>query len=132
MPSPAVEPISSIYTVPFSYIAILRGFRYAFDPQIPTILLSDMRVSIFVNDIGVENYLNLKLPQVVTNLIPCYVIADERQIIKLTVNFLTIIEWPPATAIACYTELYGNLLLKTGGPTILEPGNEPVTVRSAT
>lgn len=127
---PLTTPVSSTYTVPRGYMAILRGFRYAFDPQMPAIPRDDMRVSLFVGNIGVQDYLALRLPQVVTDYIPCYVIADENQVITITINFVTNIVFPPGGSIACYNELYGNLLLKTGVPSILEPGNEAITVRS--
>lgn len=126
---PLFSPVSSIFTVPKGYVAILRAFKYALEPQMPTVLRDDMRVSLYVDSIAVENYIGLKLPQVVTDFVPCYVIGDENQIIKITIGFLTNIVSPPGAAIGCYVELYGNLLLKTGVPTVIEPGNDPVIVK---
>jgi len=84
-------------------------------------------VSLSVSGIGVQDYTNLMLPQYLPGLIPCYVVADENQIITLRVNFTSNVV-QPAGGIFLNAELYGNLLLKTDAPHILEPGNMPITV----
>lgn len=127
------------FSVPNGYRAILRTFRYEFEPAIAQEDINDILATLatggpaYINGINpgnggsnVQGFTRMPLGSLVVDPLPCYVISDSKQNITLILewveNILTIIN---SSGCVIMASLYGNLLIDTGVATNFQPGTSP-------
>lgn len=111
------------YTVPTSYIAVLRGFEFR---QSPVKIVEDLDISfsILVDGISQLGHSNIPLPPDV-GFINTHILADENSTITLRVIYPAL--YSDAVLYRVWSRLYGNLILTNNRPLAFEVGNtEPV------
>ncbi len=109
------------FQVPNGYVGVLRGFKYAFNP--PAQIDTDILVTIISDDVSLNDYTQVPLPQVVNDFIPVYGISNPLKFIGIR------IEHPPQSSsldltTICKIQIHGNLLLSRGIPSQYEPANK--------
>ena len=108
------------FQVPNGYIGVMKGFRYSFNP--PLSILEDLKVTVLSDDVAVNNYSQIVLPQNVNDFIPIYTISNSLKTMGLRIEHPQQSYGLVATT-KCSVELYGNLLLARGIPAPYEPTN---------
>lgn len=122
---PTALSLSDTYNVPGGYIGVLRGYRYEMVPMVP-ITHDQLLLDIFVNGVSQLGYHSLIHGQLVTDFIPCFVLADDGAEITFTWRAPTGIASLMANTRHLSIEFYGNLLQTTGAPLALEIANKEV------
>ncbi len=124
-------PVEFTYTVPENVIAVLRKFRYQVQNG-PVNAITEgncwLGSTIFVDDLPVREYNRMTHPQYMQLPFDAFVIADERNRIKIQLFHIDPADNVLSADIADLSsrvlfEFYGNIILKTGIPKEFEIAN---------
>lgn len=114
------------YTVPQSYIAILRSFECRQNPLFIVDNAYLLTYTIFVDGIAQLGHDNLVLSQQ-PGVLPTHILAKEASIITLRITYPTLLA--ETITLNVWASFYGNLLLTKNVPLVFEVGN-PLPVES--
>ena len=120
------ETVTISYTVPESYVAVLRKFHFVQDVIIVS-AQDYVRVSILIDGITQVGHSNIEFLQQIEEQ-PTHIIAPENSVLAIRVTY------PASFAtfgnVLVWGHLYGNLLLTKNQPPAFEVGNpeEPVNI----
>lgn len=111
------------YTVPKSYIAVLRAFEFS---QYPFVFDEDkfIDVSILVNGISQLGHSGIEFQQDAGKQ-PTHIIAPELS--KLAIRLIYPASYSLNLSLSVWVHLYGNLILTKNQPAAFEVGNEEPT-----
>lgn len=128
--------VTAEFLVPENTIAVLREFRYSFSPGFVDIVVEGatcwLQSDFFLDNVVVKQYNQMFFPTFMEDRFPTFVIADERQLIKLRFSLNPADEGGTITLIdtaligremLCMVEFYGNIILKSGIPKEFEIAN---------
>lgn len=117
--------ITSTYTPPGGYIAVLRGYRYEMKPLVP-IDSDDLFLDILIDGVSQLGYRSLMHGQVLSDFVPCFLLADAGQDITLQLRAPNGINSVTGDTRKVLVEGYGNLIQVTGAPLALEIANKEI------
>lgn len=128
--------VTAEFLVPDNTIGVLREFRYTLSPSFLNIVVEGatcwLQTDIFLDNVVVKQYNQMFFPTFMVDRFPTFVIADERQLIKLRFTLTAADEGGVITLIdtaligrefLVMVEFYGNIILKSGIPKEFEIAN---------
>jgi hypothetical protein len=128
--------VTAEFLVPENTVAVLREFRYTFSPAFVDIVVEGatcwLQSDFFLDNVVVKQYNQMLFPTFMKERFPTFVIADERQLIKLRFTLVPADQGGVITLIdtaligremLCMVEFYGNIILKSGIPKEFEIAN---------
>ena len=128
--------VTAEFQVPQNTVGVLREFRYTLSPSFLNIVVEGatcwLQTDIFLDNVVVKQYNEMFFPTFMADRFPTFVIADERQLIKLRFTLNPADEGGTITLIdtaligrefLTMVEFYGNIILKSGIPKEFEIAN---------
>lgn len=114
-PLNVVTPVA----VPEGYVAVVRAYHHSTDPIIPSVVRSDVTMTLQSNGADVPFNVEIPVGAESQDLVKCFFIVDEGGLIGARFNTtLTVVD--PYNV---FVHVYGNFLRKTGRAANLEIGN---------
>lgn len=109
------------FIVPTGLVCVLRQLHHFF--TVPPVIASraDVLLSLQVNGADVPNNTSIPVGVASDDIVKCFVIADENT--QVTAKFVTNVD-VLVEAVSIFVQFYGNFLLKTGRPSIMEIANQ--------
>lgn len=114
-PLNVVTPVA----VPEGYVAVVRAYHHSTDPIIPSVVRSDVTMTLQSNGADVPFNIEIPVGAESQDLVKCFFIVDEGGTIGARFNTTLTIADPYNV----FVHVYGNFLRKTGRAANLEIGN---------
>lgn len=106
-------------TVPEGYVAVVRAYHHSTAPILPSVVRSDVLLTLQSNDADVPFNINIPVGAESQDLIKCFFVVDEGGLIGARYTTSLVI----VGSYSIFTHVYGNFLRKTGRAANLEIGN---------
>ena len=120
-----VNTAELLFTVPNGYVAVIKGFKYEWDPVLALASDGVITATLISDNVNVLNYTAIQVPQIINDFIPAYALCNPGKQVGLELTHPQPVN-PSGSgqdAATAYIEIYGNLLLAQGYPVQYEPAN---------